>query len=335
MIPRPKGGVTMLNRVAVHFLIVALALLASSTLSPPVAAVGGTWVVDDDSSDCVDGSAPDYPTITQALGVAINGDTIRVCEGEYTEATMTINVSLTITGPGATEANDGVATVHHGGGGSAIFSIETDGVTLEGLDLDASSQTFAIVSKGDYVTIQDNEIRNATSTAIWVGRGGAFPPPSNVNILRNDLHDNSIGMACSCDDSGLWSNTVDGDDTTTIEFYGDRGTIAGNVVTNGLVIATGDDMVVNNNEMSAGDAGRALYVSGSPVTVTNNTLSDSDSEGIRVGPGSDSSTSVTIGHNTFTHINAPIHLIDSDPADAFTVTVTIGGNGRPYGQRER
>ncbi|UCH86866.1 MAG: hypothetical protein JSU97_00115, partial [Dehalococcoidia bacterium] len=218
----------MLNRVVLYFVIVALAVLASSTLSPPVAAVGGIWVVDDDSSDCVDGSAPDYPTITQALSVATNFDTIRVCEGEYTEASMTINVSLTITGPGATAEDDGVATVHHGGGDSALFIIDSDGVTIEGLALDVTPppslgvDTVGIAGSGNYVTIQDNEIRDATWGAISVGWIG--PVASNVNVLRNNLHGEGIGIGCRCNDSGVWSNTVDGDHHAPIEFVGDRGT---------------------------------------------------------------------------------------------------------------
>ena len=80
----------MLHRGALYLLIAAFAVLASPTVTPPVAAVGGTWVVDDDSSDCVDGSPPDYPTITQALAVATNDDTIRVCEGDYPEQTLVI-----------------------------------------------------------------------------------------------------------------------------------------------------------------------------------------------------------------------------------------------------
>jgi hypothetical protein len=320
----------VLHRAALCLLTIALALLASSTLSPPVAAVGGTWVVDDDPSDCVDGSAPDYPTITQALAVATNDDTIRVCEGDYTETTLTINVSLIITGPGATPENDGVATIHHDGGSSALIEINADGVTLEGLDLDATPpsgwafQTSGIDSSGDYVTIQDNEIRNATD---WAVSAGGMPFPSNVNILRNNIHDNGPGgIGCNCDDSGLWSNTVDAGGGTALSLTGDRGTIGGNVVTNGTVTAFGNDMVVQNNQISAGTASSTLYVSGNPVTITNNSLSDATYYGIEAAAGVASSTSAIITNNTFTQINTPIYLWDWDPSDAFGLTATIGGS---------
>jgi hypothetical protein len=94
----------MLNRVALYLLILALALLASPTVTP-AAAVGYTYVVDDDLfQNCAKPGAPDYHTITDTLATVNPGDTIRVCEGEYTEATLIISVSLTITGPGATPA---------------------------------------------------------------------------------------------------------------------------------------------------------------------------------------------------------------------------------------
>jgi hypothetical protein len=315
----------MFHRGPLYLLIAVLALLASSTLSPPVAAVGGTWVVDDDSSDCVDGSAPDYPTITQALAVAMNGDTIRVCEGDYTESSFVITASLTITGPGAPTTNDGVATVHHGGGSSAMFAITADGVTLEGLDLDATPPpgfpflTGGIESTGDYVTIRYNEIRNATSSAVSANG-------SNVSVHENNVHDNGTGISCVCDDSGFWGNTVDGAGSVALTLHGARGTVAGNIVTNGTVNAMGDVLEVENNQISVGTANSALYVSGNPVTVRNNTLSDATYYGIEVVPGMASGTSVTISSNTFTQINTPINLRDGDPTDAFTLNATIGGS---------
>jgi len=320
----------MLHRGALYLLIAAFAVLASPIGTSPVAAATIPIVVDDDPSDCVDGSPPNYPTITQALAAAGNGDTIRVCEGEYQEDTLTINVSVTITGPGATTADDGVATVHHGlGGSSAMVDINADGVTFEGLDLDATPptgwffQTGGIESSGNDVTIQDNEIHNATSSAV---SAGGVPSATNVNILRNNVHDNGAGIGCLCDDSGLWSNTVDGAGSGALALEGNRGTIGGNVVTNGTVSAMGNDVVVQNNQISAGTASSTLYVSGNPVTVTNNNLSDADYYGIRVTPGMASGTSATISRNTFTQIRVPIHLSDWDPNDAFGLTATIGGS---------
>jgi hypothetical protein len=97
------------------------------------------------------------------------------------------------------------------------------------------------------------------------------------------------------------------------------------VVTNGVVLGLGDDLLVNNNQISEGTSIGAVGVAGNSVTVTNNSLSDSTSSGLVVEPFN-SSTSVTIARNTFTQINTAIQLYDWDPTDAFTVTATIGGS---------
>ncbi|NIV38737.1 MAG: hypothetical protein GWN58_57755, partial [Anaerolineae bacterium] len=211
-----------------------------------------------------------------------------------------------------------------------MVEINANGVTLEGLDLDATPppgwafQTSGIDSSGDDVTIQDNEIRNATD---WAVSAGGMPFPSNVNILRNNVHDNGPGgIGCNCDDSGLWSNTVDAGGGTALSLVGDRGTIGGNVVTDGTVTAIGNDLLVRNNQISAGSANSTLYVQGDPVTVEDNSLSDATYYGIDASPGMVSSTSVTMWRNTFTQINTPIYLSDSDPSDAFALTATIGGS---------
>jgi hypothetical protein len=319
----------VLNKGLLYLLIATLALLVSPGLPQGVAAQPNIVVDDNWPTTCT--SAPfAFATITAALAAAGNGDTIQVCAGNYTEDTLNINVSVTITGPGATSADDGVATLHHSlGGSSDMVIISTDSVTFEGLDLDATPPTgwffttSGISGSGNYVTIQDNEIRNATSSAVGMG-GATFP--TNINILRNNVHDNGSGISCYCDDSGLWSNTVDAGGATALTLNGDRGTIGGNVVTNGTVSAMGNDLVVQNNQISAGTAGSTLYVSGSPVTVTGNDLSDADYYGVEATPQTSLSTSVTIARNTFTDIRVPINLSDWDPNDAFGLTATIGGS---------
>ncbi|TET96560.1 MAG: hypothetical protein E3J29_05445 [Dehalococcoidia bacterium] len=55
-------------------------------------------------------------------------------------------------------------------------------------------------------------------------------------------------------------------------------------------------------------------------------MSDADYYGVHVTPGMVSSTSVTIGRNTFDQIRGPIHLSDSNPGDALALTATIGGS---------
>jgi hypothetical protein len=315
----------MLHRGALYLLIITLALLASPGLAPPVAAQA-TLVVDDTGPPFCAPVSSVYTTITQALAAASSGDTIHVCEGNYTEPSMVITTGyLTITGPGATPGDDGVATVHHNGVFSAMFTIQADGVVLQGLDLDATplggaSSTAGFEIQGndvDGVEIGYNEIRNATGTAVSASGG-----TSNVRIVSNNIHDSQDAVVCFySDDCVVAGNTVNVTDRA-LEIVGDGANVTNNVFVNGRVVASGDNLFISTNQMTgAGPAvGFLLAVRGNYVSVVDNTLSDSTGSGIEVSPGGGS---VTIARNTFTRIAKPIVLSSWGPIN---LAATIGGS---------
>ena len=313
----------MLHRGALYLLIVALALLASPGLTPPVAAQF-TYVIDDDLQNCVDGNLPHYSTITQAVAVAVAGDTIRVCEGNYPEPSMVITTDyLTITGPGATPGDDGVATVQHNGVLSAMFTIRADYVVVQGLDLDAtplggasSTAGFEIQGNGvDGVEIGHNEIRNATGTAVSASGG-----TSNVRIVSNNIHDSQDAVVCFySDDCVVAGSTVNVTDRA-LEIVGDGANVTNNVFVNGRVVASGDNLFISTNQISGPAVSPLLAVRGNYVSVVDNTLSDSTGSGIEVSPGGGS---VTIARNTFTRIAKPIVLVSWGPIN---LAATIGGS---------
>jgi hypothetical protein len=318
----------MLNRGALCLLLIALAVLASPGLARPVDAQT-IITVDDDNQNCVDGGSPDWSNITSALMLANPGDTIRICEGDYAAPSIDITTDyLTITGPAATPENDGVAIVHHSGYHSGwtspIFRIYGDGVVVEGLDLNAvpppgfTDPTIAIESQSNSLTIQHNEIRNATAQAVYAS--GRY-----VQVLSNNIHDNQEGIHCQCADSALSGNTVNGTGNSALAVYGNGSVITDNVVTNGSVEAYGDDALISSNRISGATVGALIHVEGNFIGVTDNTLSDSTGYGIMAASGNCTSTSVTIGRNTFSHVTAPIHLYDQNAADDLTLTATIGG----------
>jgi hypothetical protein len=301
----------VLNRGVFSLLIVALAILASPGLVPPVAAQM-TWVVDDEGVNCVVGGASDFGDIASALFYAQPGDTIRVCAGNYTEPTLYVYADyLTITGPGATPENDGVATIRPSY--SDIFVISADYVVVQGLDLDATPKfpgdsTVGIrIYNRNSVSIEHNEIRNATYEAV-IAYGGGGIKPRYVQVLSNNIHDNQDGVRCDCDDSAISGNTVNGGSNHAIHADGDRNVITGNVVVDGPVTALGDDLTVATNQISGGH----LSVGGDRIGITDNTLSDTVEYGIW-----SSATSLTVARNTFARMGRPIHL---------SGTATIGGS---------
>jgi hypothetical protein len=318
----------MLNRGVLYLLILALALLASPTVTPPVAAAT-TWTVDLDNPDCAGGTA-DFATIFEAILIASPGDTIHVCPGDYTEPPMIIyDNELTIEGSGAS-----VTHVHWSGdpGGSPfVFAIAADNVVIQGLDVDATpppgDTSFGIVIAGDSdgVTIQNNEIRNATDAAVLPR--GRFDKPSYVQVLSNNIHDNGDGVSCPGDDCTLSGNTVNAGGNLAL-VVGDRGVITSNVVVDGTVVATRDDAFISNNQISgATAAGFLLLVMGNSIAVTDNTLSGTTGYGIQAATYLGiTSTSVTIARNTFSHVGSPVYLYDDNPSDGFPVIATIGGS---------
>jgi len=319
----------MLNRGVLSLLIVAVAVLASPGLAAPVDAQT-TIIVDDDFVNCVDGLSPDWHTISFAVADASPGDTIRVCEGDYTEPSMTIyDNELTIEGSGAS-----VTHVHWSGdpGGSPfVFAIAADRVVVQGLDVDATpppgDTSFGIVIAGDSdgVTIQNNEIRNATDAAVFPR--GRFDKPSYVQVLSNNIHDNGDGVSCPGDDCTLSGNTVNAGGNLAL-VVGDRGVITSNVVVDGTVGGYGEDVLVANNQISgATAAGFLLSVMGNSIAVTDNTLSGTTGYGIQAATYLGiTSTSVTIARNTFSHVGSPVYLYDDNPSDGFPVIATIGGS---------
>jgi len=291
----------MLHRGALYLLILALAVLASPGLAPSADAQT-TIIVDDDFFNCVDGLTPNWYTISAAVADASPGDTIRVCEGDYTEPSMTIydnELTITSSGPAVTH-------VHWTGDMAAMFFIQADNVVVQGLDLDATPAHPADASTGilisrDSATIQNNEIRNATGAAVATSHVAA---PSYVQVLSNNIHDSATGVVCRCYDSALSGNTVNVGGNTALALFG-RGAITSNVVVDGTVGGYGEDVLVANNQISGITVDPLIDVMGNRIGITDNTLSDTTGYGIKAeSPGSpgSASTDVTIARNTFSQV---------------------------------
>ena len=315
----------MLNKSVLYLLFVALALLASPGLVPPPVAAQDFLVVDDNGPPSCAPVLPSniYTTITQALAVANSGDTIYVCDGDYTDHAMYI-VSfneLTITGP-----DDGVATIQ---ASDWVFSIQnSQQIVIEGLNLDVQTNTSAPfdIRTSQSVFIQHNDIRSPISPAV-VAADSQY-----VQVLSNNIHDSNegvkLGNAGSCDNCMVSGNTVNVTGDWAINVYGNNGNITSNVVVGGSVSGYGDNLSVAANQITGPMSGsNALLgvaaVGNNHVGVTDNTLSDSAGYGLKVDVGP-SGGSVTIARNTFTNIATPIHLVAWSPGDP--LVATIGGS---------
>ena len=326
----------MLNKGVLFLLTIALALLASPGLGLPAVASPDTLVVDDDGTPCLQTPIV-FSTIEAAVEAANSGDTIRVCEGDYWESGIAVYTDyVTITGPGATPEDDGVATVHLSLAG--LFTITADYVTLQGLVLDATSPTPSVATFGvavagaSNVSINDNEVHSATLHAVVAYPDGSGSRPRFVQVLNNNIHDSADGVKLGiyghpCDDCTVAGNRVSVTGLWAIIVEGNNSNITNNVVAGGSVSGGGDPVTVAENEISGPVSADypllfASAAGGNRVSVTGNRLNDSTGVGIEVEvrPGGGF---LTIQQNTFARIAMPILL---DDVGLYPLAATVGGS---------
>jgi hypothetical protein len=315
--------------LAIISLAVALAAVTHSlaTSSGTSVQAGVDIIVDDDSPSCL-GPAPDHVTLQAAVLAALAGDTIFVCDGIYTEPQIAISGGpLTIRGPGATPANDGVAIIQKAiATGSAMFNITADNVTIQGLDLDATlpggGSSSATEGGGDNFIFSQNVVRNAGGSAMSVSGN---PRPDNVNISRNHFYDDAHSALCSCTNSMFEDNIFDGVDAAM--------TGSGNQFVNNEM--NGDAMIQftgpiglldDNNFDGAGLPINLMRVAGEGVTVSNNQLRDTTGTALLITDDLTfgASSVVTVINNLFDQVDHGILIVEHDPNDGDHLTVDVG-----------
>ena len=317
-------------KLAVSTLTVLVALLAAGM--PPQPASAAVLTVDDDGSDCVDGGAPDFATIGAAVAAAASGDTIRVCEGDYTQTSLSINSPspLTITGPGDTPEADGEAVVHHGGGFTTLFDINADNIRVSGLILDLTPSgpaTSGFEISGDNVVIANNEIKNGTAGAMSIT---GTPRPVGVIVDNNDIHNNGDGLVAYCNSCEITDNTIDAEGTRGIDVSGDDATITGNTVTEGwpAIRIAGDNALVQGNAASPAADHVAIQVLPGSAVLRGNTITGASGTGISVHIYSPAYADITVDilGNSLTGLDTGIELYDTDFGDEYEITALIGGS---------
>ena len=132
----------------------------------------------------------EYPTISDAMAVAIHGDTVLVAPGTFTESFAMSKgvVLLSEAGPQQTMiTGSGVSRLITGAQNAVI-----DGFTIAGNDNGESAAGSGIWSYEDNVTISHCIIRN--------NRVGVFAAKSSAHIFNNTIYDNSLdGISLSSD----------------------------------------------------------------------------------------------------------------------------------------
>ena len=164
-------------------------------------AVAREIYVDDSFSYPRDGSAEHpYRTISEAIALANDGDTIYVFSGRYNE-TLVINKRVSLIGG----IDDGSSVISRVGELKYLIDITADFVTLENFCLDDSG-IFISSQSGALVHISSNNVvlqkNNITQCNLW----GVFLDSSDDNTISGNIINDTKGIFALSSNNNVFSN---------------------------------------------------------------------------------------------------------------------------------
>ena len=194
-----------------------------------------------------------YRTITEALAVADDGDTIIVHEGTYSEK-LTINKSITL------QAGS-MPTIDLSGFTGDGIKVTANNVTIDGFEIigiqylgsGSSNVNPTIAAEANYVTVQ-NCVFNTSGGALGKEAMVARPGTNNISFLNNEVNNymfgitargSSWGGSATLPDDGVTDMIVSGN-TFNVGYVDDGSQITGEAVQ----IHYGDNIVVTDNTIN-------------------------------------------------------------------------------------
>jgi nitrous oxidase accessory protein NosD len=258
-------------------------------------------VVDDDKAQC---PTAQFTSIQDAVNAAAPGDTITVCAGTYTAATVD-KPGLTLVHPArpvvrcvdrSVGQNPMVNAIVNGGAGTPALRVAADDVTISGLTVQGSSDAPGIaVSPTVSGTTIDRTLVQKNSSGISLNATGA-----HLTQVTNDcVRDNNVDGAGSGDgvtsdlilhNAVIASTWFVGQFDAGIILMGSAGSqssvaiVANRSVDDApIVVANLTDSVISTNQSLRSDA-TGIFVGGGSarVSITGNVIRDCPFAGINV-----------------------------------------------------
>ena len=281
-------------------------------VNPNPAGNGNTCTVASITGTC-------YDTIQQAINMAVDGDTINVTNGTYTQS-LSIDKRINLIGAGSS-----VTTIKPNIVGGAVITVNavTDPMTIEGFTIDALDYTnesgIYIQNGSSAITVKDNNIINFTDKGVLISN-------SNDNVVKdNTIEGSSIGSFAGVYlDNQAGNNTIDYNAITLatsgighlydIWFTGTNAKdniVINNTINGGLRAFQQDIGVSGTTTFSGNNVGNTtspifagVYLNGGNAIISGNTLKDTVRPIEFWGVGDISILGNTIDGSTYDGINA-------------------------------
>ena len=280
----------------------------------------------------------DYPTITDAIGNATDGDTILVRAGVYNETTLDTNMSISLIGEGASVTkitlNPPIVTTTIGG---VTLSGYADPIDVNANNVDISG--FTITSDGGNIAINgNNEWLTGNVLDVNVGLSGNYETVVNNNLNLPLSPIQGIGIAGSysqvCENIGIgligvgsgsynsiFDNSVTGEiggfgTSSSNLFYGNTvkdnsgmsaqtsDIVANNTITNcnhGVSITNGFNNFVYGNTITNNNGAGLIKIDGLNNTFYANYVAN-NGFGVQIGANgsyTENGVTVPVGNTTF------------------------------------
>jgi hypothetical protein len=219
-----------------------------------------------------------YPDIASAVAASVDGDTVRLCEGNYA-GNVTVNKEVTIEGREGAARADVVIEVASGAGATDGLNIQDSNVTIHHLKLDGPGAPGG---------------GTPPTTAIDVPPG-APPRPDGIEISDVEITDwDSAIIAPDVTDMVIEESYIHGnhglaDDIVKLT-SGEKNQVLNNEITdngsNALVLDGEDEALVDRNKLTDNDVTQVKILGDVNVRIWRNEIAPAaaGADGIVIGP---------------------------------------------------
>jgi len=281
-----------------------------------------------------------FPTIQQAINVALNNSIIYIAGGTYPEYLSINNKSVSLIGSSSSP------TIIKPTTGGAVITLDsiTGPMTIEGLTIDADNSSgrggIYIQNGSSKVTVKNNKILNFRENGILISNSNHNSVENNVltgssigsnsgiymdnNAEGNTIDNNTITLVTSgtgnlydiyftgtiTKNNTVKNNTINGGTRAFQQDGGISGTVTfsdnniGNITGPSFagVYLNGGSAIISGNTIK--NSVRPIEFWGvANITISNNTINGSTYDGINAG----SYSTVLINNNTFTNVNQALN----------------------------